>query len=246
MKRVSSMVALLYCVGLALNAQALKTELQNTAPKFIKNADGSFSGLILDLMQLIEKNSTITFTYPNQFVPGERIEYNLSNGATDIGFGLMRTPAREKIMTFGATLYNVDYMLVARANDPVTINSIDDVKALGSEGTVLAVLGGSSAKTLTDLGLKVDDTGPDMQTNLVKLLNNRGRFFYYHNLGLVWEMNTTYKGKFKLLPPVIQSVDQWVVFSKNVPSGTSKIVLDTIAKLKASGEWDKVTNKYLK
>jgi hypothetical protein len=69
-------------------APVLRTEFQDTQPKFIKNPDSSFGGLCLELMAILEKKAGIRISYPNLFVPISRITQDLAAGNIDIYFGL--------------------------------------------------------------------------------------------------------------------------------------------------------------
>lgn len=243
-------LALSVCVAYTpavAQTKPVRTDFQDTQPKYVKNVDGSFSGLCLDLLSLIEKNSSIKFTHGSDFVPQKRIIARLTDGETDVHCGFAKTPEREEALNYAEPLYNVSYVLVARADDTVIVSSMEDVKKLGRDGSVLGVFGTSSNDKLRKMGLAVDDAGKDTDVNLDKLLAGRGRFFVYHDLGTVYEMNQPkYKGKFKLVPVDIESYQHWLVFSKKAPESLKNEMLQVIKKLKASGDWGKVTSKYVK
>jgi polar amino acid transport system substrate-binding protein len=239
----------LFIAGASAMAQSMpmRIDFQDTSPKYIKNANGRFSGLCLDLMSLIEQNSNIKFTYGSDFVPPKRIIARLMDGETDVHCGFAKTPEREGTLNYAEAIYDVNYVLVARAEEPAAVSSMEDVKKLGKDGVVLGVFGTSSNDKLRKMGLTVDDGGKDVEVNFSKLLLGRGRFFVYHDLGTLYEMNQPkYKGKFKTVPVDIESYQHWMVFSKKASPGLVAETLRVIQKLKASGEWGKVTSKYVK
>lgn len=224
-----------------------RIDFQDAVPKYIRGADGRFSGLCVDLMALIEKNSNIKFSHRNDFVPPKRIIERLRNGETDLHCGFAKTPDREASLNYAEPIYNVSYELIARADDPVVVSSIADIKKLGKDGLVLGVFGTSSNEKLRSLGLTVEDGGKDIVANFNKLLDGRGRFFVYHDLGITYEMNQQpFKGKFRAIPVDIESYQHWMVFSNLAPEGLVKETVRVIEKLKASGEWGNVTSMYLK
>ena len=237
----------LFGVIVICSGQELKTEFQDTQPKFIQNSDGTYSGICFELMKLIEKNSTIKFSYPKQFIPAKRMEQNIVDRITDVQFGYGKTPDRVKNLIFGDTLYDVDYILIANVNDQINIKSVNDIKALGKDCLILAVAGTANATTMKNIGLNVDSGAADVAANFQKLIANRGRLFSYHNLGLLYEINKPeYKGKFRVIPIVIEKTEHWVAFSRKTPQAVIDTVVDTIRKLKANGEWGKVTSEYLR
>jgi polar amino acid transport system substrate-binding protein len=226
----------------------LKTEFQDSRPKTIRNSDGTFGGLAVELMNLIEKNSNYSFVLPKDFTPTARIERNLEYGDMDIHMGFGKTDEREKKIVFGEKLYDLKFVMISNKSDSVQINTVDDVKKLGDKGVVLAILGTNTVEYLKkDLGLTVDDSGKDILINLEKLSKNRGRFFVYNNLAVNYEMNQPkYKDKFRIQPVPLEKFEHYILFSKKVPKTVVDGVNATIKKLKKSGEWDKVTSKYLK
>jgi ABC-type amino acid transport substrate-binding protein len=224
----------------------LKTELLNSQPKFIMKSDGNFTGLCVDLMELIEKNSNFRFYYQKDFTPTGRAEVNLKNSLIDVHFGFSRTPEREKDIIFLIPLYEIRYIIIARRDDPFTPGSIEDIKKMRDEGVVLTLLGTGIADYAKSLGLHVDAGSGNLEANLNKLLHGRGKFLIYHDLGLFYKLrDSRYKGLFKVLPIDLEKSPQWFVVSRGLDERTRKDLLGVIKKLKKSPEWNKITRKYI-
>lgn len=246
---ISASLLSVFSVSVFAEKIVLTTELQDTQPKFIKNSDGNFSGLCIELIRLIEKNSNYQFSYPKDFVAIQRIEANLKNAAIDVHFGLNKTPSRENTLIFGAPLYKVKFVILANVNDEIKIQTIDELKKIANADSVLTIGGTAVNDFVTkQLGIKVDNGSNSINNNLQKLLNGRGRLLIYTDLGLSYEMNNNpnYIGKFKILPLVLQESDQWLLFSQKVPGKYRTEIVETIKNLKNSGEWDKILTKYLR
>jgi len=238
-------VALAGTAGFAGPAAALKTELLDSPPKFIKDSAGNFSGLCIELMDLIEKNSDITFTHPSNFTATGRVETNLKNGDTDVHFGFSRTPEREKDVIFLEPLYDIRYVLIARKDDPVSVKTIDDVKKLGKDGVVLTLYGTGIVDYAKGLGFTVEANSNLMGPNILSLKLGRARFLLYHDLGLFYELkDPRFKGLFKVMPLELQKTSHWLAVSRKLDGGERKQLLDVIRKLKQSGKWEKVVAKY--
>lgn len=180
----------------------LKTELQDTEPKYILSADGKATGLCIELMNLIESNSDYKFEYEKKFIPKKRLEQGLENGDTDIHFGLARNADREKVVAYvEEPLYEVSDMLIANADDKsFDIKSKDELLASAKTEQILAIPGTSQSETLKKMGITPNEGSPAVDENLRKLVVKRGRMLMYYDLGLFFHMNTPeFKNKFKVL-----------------------------------------------
>ena len=224
----------------------LKTAFFDSSPRFIKNADASWSGFSTELMHLIEKKSGFIFQHPNNFVPLKRIELDLTSGKIDFILGLSKTPTREKELVFAEPLYTIDSVIIARADDPIRLTSLDDLKKIASESPVLSYPG----NYLTDyaknqLQLPLDDGAPSVTANLDKLLAGRGRVFLAASF-IAYEITNSskYKNKLKILPLVIKKDQQWFCFSKNVPQDQIRKISAAIRTLKKEKEWEAILSKY--
>ncbi len=252
-KIISGIIYLVLIIVLSLNLSAetvvLKSDIQDSQPKTIKQSDGTLTGLSIELMKLIEQNSSYKFSLSKDFVPTSRIEKNISDNVCDLHFGFGKTDEREKNYSFSSEpLYELKFLMISNKDDNVTIKTVDDVKKLGQDGVILTIYGTNTVEYLKkDLGLTVDDAAKEIHANFDKLLGKRGRFFVYNNLAVLYEMNIPkYKGKFKTQPLELKKFSHYIMYSKSTPKNVIAGIDDVIKKLKKSGEWQKITNKYLK
>ena len=225
----------------------LKTEPQDIQPHFIKNADGSIGGMAIDLMKLIEKNSNYQFVYGTEFAPGPRAMKNIEDGVIDFRIGLGKTPEREKVMVFGEAACEVKDVVFARADDTSNPKSLADLKAMGKDGTVLTLAGATMVGILQNAGVIVDSGVQTVDENLAKMLSKRANYMAYTDISMYYILaQDKYKGKFKALPIVLSQREQFVVYSSKLAPATVTGLNEVIKKLKKSGEWDKVIDKYFK
>lgn len=225
---------------------ALKTAYEDIEPKFMKGSDGKITGLCVELMDLITKDTGITFSSPNTFAAKKRFQADLESGAIDVMFGMKKDAEREKIYVFGEPLYSIKYVALARKSDPVVIKDVQDIPKLGQDSVVMTVFGAASVEFLKGKGLNVDDGSKDVDQGIAKLVEKRGRFFIYQNLSTMFVLNRSqYKNDVKVIPMDIDNYDHFVAFSKTVSPDTIKKIAASIQKLKKSGAWQKVTDKYL-
>lgn len=226
----------------------LITELQDTQPKyFIK--DGIAEGLCIELIKLVEEKTGYTISYKNEFVPARRIQINLETGATDLHFGFLKSAEREKKYTYASEpLYQVQHLVAVRVDDDVSVKNFDDIRALGENGIILTPFGTGTSRYLQEQGgLLIDDGAEVVESNLRKLLAKRGRFVYYHNLGLLNAIKADeFAGKFKVLPVSFRNYNHYVLFSKKVPLEIIETINNAIIQAKNSGGLAIITDKYTK
>jgi ABC-type amino acid transport substrate-binding protein len=228
----------------------LRTEFQDVVPKFMVS-NGVESGISYEIMKMIEAKGNYSFTYKPNIVSLTRISANLSSGAMDIQFGLQKTQEREAAMVYGPSLYAVKLIGVMRMEDQNEIRSIDEL--IEKRETVLTRSGTTACETLRSVnGLIVDDGARTSEANLIKLLHNRGKILIFHNLNLNYvTAKPEYAGKVKKIELEINGykqlglVDQYVVYSKNVPQTVIDDINAIIEGARRSGELAAIVSKYL-
>jgi ABC-type amino acid transport substrate-binding protein len=220
---------------------------QSTAPKFVQ-VEGSAAGLCIDIHRAIEKTDpALRITGDQQWRPLPRLEAELRSGTLDIGCGLMRNREREAELAYAdPALFSVSYHLVARADDPVEVQSWDDVRSLGDKGAILAIHGFGQVARLKELGgLTVDAGAVDATTNLRKLLAGRGRFYYHRSPGIATEIRKAgVDGKVRVLPVMMDSQRFYMVAGRHLPGSTLARLNRALAQLDASGELKRLAGKW--
>lgn len=230
----------------------LKTYYQDGFPKYYSESaetDCTVCGLCPEIMKLIEqKDPSIKFEAASQLVKFSRIRHDLKNGRIDVFFGMTRTPKREKQFVYlDPPLYSLKHVLAVRRDDPVLIKNFDDIRRLKDKGKILTNQGTSSEVFLKKQGGLVIDAGAtNLSQNLMKLEKGRGRFIYFHDLGLVNTIKREGWGKkVKILPVLFHKYSHYLVFSRHADPAAVKIVSRVLKELAKSGELQAVINKYL-
>lgn len=244
-------MSLLVFMTLASSALAieLKTAAQDSAPKYFKLKNGKMGGLCVDIMQAIEKiDPEIKFVGHETFLPFKRMAQQLENGDIHVFFGFVKNKSREEKYNFvNIPLYQVNHVVAIRSDDNVDVKSFDDIRALGNDGKILTIFGTSTYRYLNKQGgLQIDDGGKNIPAVLKMLLLKRGRFAYYHNLGLATSIrNEGLQDKVKILPTSFREYYQYAAFSKKIPQETVVEVEKALKKLSASGELARILDKYI-
>jgi len=208
----------------------------------------NMKGLCIDIMKEIEKiDPEIKFQGQNVFLPFKRMSKMLKDGELDLFFGFVKNKEREKDFIFiEPSLYTVNHVIAVLKDDNIQVNSFDDIRALGKDGKIMTTFGTSTKKHLEKQGgLIIDDHGKTISANLKMLLRNRGRFVYYHNLGLITSIKKhKLENKIEVLPTSFRKYSQYVVFSKHVSKEKIQKIKTALVKLKLTGTLDSIFKKY--
>lgn len=230
-----------------LNSIELKTYYQDGYPKYYKE-DSQYKGLCIEIMKLIEsKSQNITFKAPDRLVKFKRIKNDLLNGKIDLFFGMTRTKKRESQYTYiDPALYEVNHVIATKKGDNVNVKNFNDIKNLGKNGLILTNQGTSTERFLKKQnGLRVDSSAHNLSANLKKLANDRGRFVYFHDLGMVSTIKKeNLQTKLKIEPASFKKYSHYLAFSKSAPKEAVKEVKRIMSEIAKSGELREITDKY--
>ncbi len=246
----AGIVAVLLLTLIAAPAEAvdLKTAAQQSAPKYIQQSDGSVGGICVEIMQALEQvDPGLRFDGHQNFLPFKRLQHQLEQGKLDVFFGFKRTAARaEKFIFLEKPLYQVNYVIAARRDDPVSLNSLDDLQDLTGDASLATIRGSAASKFLqTHDGLNVNDN-ISSTTQLLKVLEaGRFRFAFYHDLGLQNVISTEpFDSSLKILPVSFSTFNHYVAFSKDTPHSTIARVGAALDRIRANGTLARIQRKY--
>ncbi len=229
----------------------LTTAFQKSYPKYYQpdpERKERVEGLCIDIIRAIEKTAAITIDAPDGFLPFKRLQNKLANGDIDIFVGMARNTVRLKQYIFIDTpLYEVNHIIAARKDDPAVINSFDDIRALAPDNIILTNLGTATEHLLkTQKGLNVDSDGPNLKSNLKKLIYGRGRFICFHDIGLIGAIKRYgYEGQVKIFPSSFKKYYHYVAFSPTTPKEVISRIDKAIQELAASGELERIRSRYV-
>lgn len=223
----------------------LRTEFQDTQPKFIQGPDGKFSGLCLEIAALVEKKGDFRFQYPGEFVPLGRITQDLAAGNIDAYLGLAKTPQREKDFVFVGELFTTRYQILARKGDSaLAFRTVEELKASGL--SVLLIPGGAPANYFAKtVGLPGEDAPNSVEVALRQLKAGNGRLFGYYDLGNDWFLDTLgYRDSLQALAVPFGTDAQWLCVSRALPTAVALKVGQALEAVKKTPEWTALIKKY--
>lgn len=232
----------LACTGASAHAHAVRVASQEVLePKWIHDG-GHVTGICPDIMAAIERVEPrlhfVGYRHNSRSLPG--IEAGLETGSLDAACGLVSSPHRLAIgQPVGKAIFPVRHYLAVRRNDPVTIESADDLARLGDLVT------SQRASVFTDrlraAGVRIDDATDDNRVNLRKMLAGHGRFAYINDLTLRYLIRTEgLEDRVRVLPVVLADEPTYFWVSRRADPALAPLLGAALDKLKASGELDRI------
>jgi ABC-type amino acid transport substrate-binding protein len=224
----------------------LRTAVQEgPPPKFILGKDG-LTGHCPDILHAIERlDPQLKFDIDAVAHPIRRLEQGIKNGQLDVMCAMLSTPEREQAaLRLPTVLYTIRERLVARADDPVEINSYDDLAGLHE--LVATLPGASYVNDLRLHGIRVDTASGDSQTNLRKIVSGRLRFFYISDLTAAYFIRIEgFEGKLRILPVSLHEQPLYFWASRALDAAVVQRLEKALAALRANGELERIYRSYL-
>lgn len=238
----------LVCTG-DVHAIELKTAAQESAPKYFKNENNSMTGLCIDIIRAIERTDPeIKFSGYNQFLPFNRLQKQLEDGDLDVFLGFKKTPARlNKFHFVEIPLYQLDYKLAMLAGSGISEAQIENMNDFGPEIRVLTVRGTAAASFLRDQQSEfiIDESAYSPAKMILMLKRGRAPLAFYHDLGLLFVMNSMdHEKSVQLSNHSYSNYFHYLAFSRKVPPETVEKVTKALQKLKGEGTLDRISRQY--
>lgn len=246
----------LLLVSLLMPVQAnelavLRTTAQEDArPRYLAPLPGqsAASGFCAEVLFAIQRlDPALRFSGLERAMPVNRMLALLQTGQLDVFACLSKTTEREATLRFlDPPILELRNRLAVRADDPIDVRSLDELRALGKGGTILVNRGTSSAQWLQQqAGLFVDATGNDQPDNLKKLMAGMGRFYLRHDFGLQAEIEALkLHQQVRILPWVLQSQSQYLAIHRSLPAETQRRLTAALLQLQQSGELARLRTLY--
>jgi len=238
----------LLCCAVPAMAETLRTAAQdNNALKYdLKNP--AKPGICVEVLQAVEASDPeLRFSGADQPMSLRRIEALLAEGQLDVFCALIRSPAREARMAFiEVPIYTVRHRIAVRSDDSIVIQSLDEIRRLGPEASVIVNKSTAHEDLLRAAGgLQLDASSPDTAVNLKKLVAQRGRFYYHtENALLRYIEDGGLEGKVRLLPTVFKSEPLYMVCSPRLAPALRQRLHLALDKLARRGELERIYNGY--
>jgi polar amino acid transport system substrate-binding protein len=230
-------------------AEELRVSAQiGTEPKFFNDDTGRIIGLCTDIMRAIERiEPGLTFTGDQRWMPLTRMLSELASGEQDAACGMQHTAERDRQFIYlEPPLFSVDYVLIARRDDPVEIQSWGDLRLLQPPPVVLVNRGFAVSVTLAGIpGIQIDASATDTKLNLEKLVAGRGRLFFHRGPGLQRMLERAgVAAKVRVLQGSLLHTQSYFIVGKHVGAATMERLRQALALLEKTGELQALLKKW--
>ncbi len=230
----------------------LKTGYQeNSFPKYVLDQSETLAdatGICVDILAALERDvPDLTFSV-TKASPFKRILHELEKGGTDFFCCAARKEEREKKDIYLDTpVYKCSYIVAVRADDTISVENFDDIRKLAPDNVILTNAGTAAERFLKKQGgLSIDARGKDIPQNLKKLQAKRGRFYFFHDLGLASTLKRGFQGQgLKVLPASFREYHHYAVFAKHSDPEVVDRVGAALKKLAERGELKAIFEKYV-
>ncbi len=227
----------------------LRTASQAALPLKFDRLNRSRPGICIELIERLERTDTaLRFRGLERDLPLKRIVQELGADELDVFFSLIPTDERRRTVDFldGPPLYVSRHQVAVRADDPVQVQTLDDLRALGPEGLVLTTHGTAYAEYLgQQTGIAIYPQALNNDQNLRMLLLGRGRFFYHAGSTLREHIERNGLGaQLRILPAVFKVDEQRIGCSRALPALARARVVLGIQRLADSGELQRLRERY--
>jgi len=205
-------------------------------------------GFTKDMIAAITaRDPSIRFVFVDGLGSSRRVRSELASGGIDLVLGLPKTDDIKSLVIFleETPLYRVDYQLAARIDDRADPKSFDELRTLDGGAVILGMQGRQYTDIIKNIpGLIVDDGALSAETNLRKLIDDRGRFFFAGSQLLQYQITKeNLWNRVRILPTIFFSGFSYAVMSKSVdPQIVEKLRFDLIL-LERDGELARIRTK---
>jgi glutamate/aspartate transport system substrate-binding protein len=229
--------------------RVLRTASQAQLPLKFDRANPQRPGICIEIIHALSRVDTgLRFEGLARELPLKRVVQELANDELDLFFSLIPTEDRKRQVDFldGPPLYESRHQLAVRADDPVDVRNIDDLRALGPMGLVLTTHGTAYSEFLQQFdGIALYPQALSNEQNLRMLLAGRGRFFYHAGSTLRHHIDRLgLQNQVRILPAVFKVDEQRVGCSRRLPLAVRQRVSVALQRLWISGELLRLRQKY--
>ncbi|WP_269532127.1 ABC transporter substrate-binding protein [Chitinimonas sp. BJYL2] len=217
---------------------------ESVPPKYIFD-QGKASGICPDVLRAMERQDPgIQFIDVNRPRSMLLIERGLELGQIGVACALLDSPRRNEVaIRLPTPVYKVREQVVGRVNDPLEVANIAQLRDSGA--LVTTYRGAGYVDQLRAQGIRVDDESSDALAALRKVAGGRARYFYMNDLTLAHLLlEHGFNHELRILPTVFNERPIWFWVSRKLPAGTAERLAKGLGQLNASGELDRIFQKY--
>ena len=236
-------------LSLAAPAQELTLRTVQQASSTVKyDPDGPphRPGLCMEILRAVEhQDPGLRFTGLDQQVPLKRVERLLADGLVDAFFCLLKSPEREKQWRYAAVpLYTIRHVVVQRADDPRSPDSLAELAAWSRRKPVLVMRGTALARRLVAAHVTVAEVGSEREA-LQMLSLGRADAIYGQDINLQRHVAESKLGdQLKIGRTIFLEEPQFLALRADLPAAYEERLTQALRKLEKDGTLRQLAEKY--
>jgi ABC-type amino acid transport substrate-binding protein len=236
-------------LSLAAPAQELTLRTVQQASSTVKyDPDGPphRPGLCMEILRAVERQDPgLRFTGLDQQVPLKRVERLLADGLVDAFFCLLKSPEREKQWRYAAVpLYTIRHVVVQRADDPRSPDSLAELAAWSRRKPVLVMRGTALARRLVAAHVTVAEVGSEREA-LQMLSLGRADAIYGQDINLQRHVAESKLGdQLKIGRTIFLEEPQFLALRADLPAAYEERLTQALRKLEKNGTLRQLAEKY--
>jgi ABC-type amino acid transport substrate-binding protein len=238
--------ALLSLVAPAQELTLRTVQQANSTVKYDPDGGPLKPGLCLEILRAVEKlDPGLRFAGLDQAVPLKRVERLLAEGLVDVFFCLLKSPEREKQWRYAAVpLYTIRHVVVQRADDPRSPDSLAELADWSRRKPVLVMRGTALARRLVAANVTVAEVGSEREA-LQTLTLGRADAIYGQDINLLRHVaDSRLADKFRFGRTVFQEESQFLALRADLPAAHEERLTQALRKLEKDGTLRQLAEKY--
>jgi ABC-type amino acid transport substrate-binding protein len=238
--------ALLSLVAPAQELTLRTVQQANSTVKYDPDGGPLKPGLCLEILRAVEKlDPGLRFAGLDQAVPLKRVERLLAEGLVDVFFCLLKSPEREKQWRYAAVpLYTIRHVVVQRADDPRSPDSLAELADWSRRKPVLVMRGTALARRPVAANVTVAEVGSEREA-LQMLTLGRADAIYGQDINLLRHVaDSRLADKFRFGRTVFQEESQFLALRADLPAAHEERLTQALRKLEKDGTLRQLAEKY--
>lgn len=214
--------------------------------KYDPDGGANRQGLCVEILRAVERvDPALHFSGLEQQVPLKRVERLLAEGQVDAFFCLLKSPEREKLWRYAPVpLYSIRHVIVQRADDPRSLDTLAELAAASQRKPVLVMRGTAIGRRLAAADVAVAEVASEREA-LQMLLLGRADAIYGQDINLQRHIGDARLGdKLRVGPTAFQQEPQFLALRADLPAAHEERLTQALRKLERDGTLRQLAEKY--
>ncbi|RZL40106.1 MAG: transporter substrate-binding domain-containing protein [Rubrivivax sp.] len=246
LRRLVCLVAFLCQAAPAQDVNLRTVQQSGAIIKYDPDGGPRKPGLCLEVLHAVQRTDPgLHFPGLEQRVPLKRVERLLAEGEVDAFFCLLKSPEREKLWRYVAVpLYNIHHVVLQRADDARSYDTLADLAAASRRKPVLVMRGTALSRNLILGGVTIAEVASEREA-LTMLLRGRADIIYGQDINLRRHVaDTVLSERLKFGTTHFQEEPQFLALRADLAPAVEERLTQALRKLEKDGTLRLLYEKY--